>query len=370
MTLQYARIDQRGDVLVVASRSEIEKGHLRPNGWFRILDVTADADVLGQTTLDALSQSGIAPPQPIATPEPPDMILRELGLSSEAAYLKGAKSVHTRRENLITFWPRKNGGTRENFTDLPGASFVLDPEQMRDPASIGRAARRALGRATTDSDSTNGKLSSADATVHQPSAGGAGFGYKSAWLALRADGPHDVAEALGLTDLRALAWSEGIRETDVIIGPWAPVFATPKVDGWVLALLGSPQLFEDDGTNSGLLDLAALSRRFGEVQKFATHRVVEYQEWQRWANGAPVRRYCWIGESGEIRFDEGTPAQAEGSIIRQATFNEDWDGLDFPDEETVMSVAEGWSVNPTTLDVRDDDIPFRSQGLLGYMRVR
>jgi hypothetical protein len=142
------------------------------------------------------------------------------------------------------------------------------------------------------------------------------------------------------------------------------VFLTPAVDGWTLAVLGSSKLFEDDGLAGGALDLPSLSRRFGEVQKFATHRVVDYQEWQRWVNGSPVRRYCWIGESGEIPFDEGEPVSAEGNLLRAADLDGDWDASDFADEETVMAVAAQWSVDPTTLDERDDLPP---RGLLGFL---
>ena len=62
-------------------------------------------------------------------------------------------------------------------------------------------------------------------------------------------------------------------------------FLAPVVDGWTLAVLGGGELFEDDVAGAGTVELPSLSRRFGEVQKFATHRVVEYQAWQRWVNG-------------------------------------------------------------------------------------
>lgn len=83
---------------------------------------------------------------------------------------------------------------------------------------------------------------------------------------------------------------------------------------WTLAVLGGGGLFEDDGTGGGALDLPSLSRRFGEAQKFGTHRVVEYHEWQRWAGGSPARRYRWIGESGKIRFDDGERPTGSGLL--------------------------------------------------------
>ncbi len=190
------------------------------------------------------------------------------------------------------------------------------------------------------------------------------FGYKIAWLAIRTEDTKAAAEALRVTDAHAASWAEGIDATYGAERGRAPVFLTPVVDGWTLAVLGRGELFEDDGTGGGALDLPSLSRRFGEVQKFATHRVVEYQEWQRWVNGWPVRRYCWIGESDEIRFDEGEPISAEGNLLRATDLDGDWDAFDFADEETVMAVAAEWSINPTTLDERDDLPP---RGLLGFL---
>ena len=194
--------------------------------------------------------------------------------------------------------------------------------------------------------------------------GPVGFGYKIAWLAIRTEETQAAAEALRLTDARATSWAEGIDAAYGAQQRRAPVFLTPAVDGWTLAVLGGGELFEDDGGGGGTLDLASLSHRFGEVQKFATHRVVEHQEWQRWVHGSPARRYCWVGESGEIRFDEGEPIRAEGNLLRAADLGGDWDAFDLADEETVMAVAAEWSVNPTTLDERDDLPP---GGLLGFL---
>ncbi len=194
--------------------------------------------------------------------------------------------------------------------------------------------------------------------------GPVGFGYKIAWLAIRTEDTEAAAEALHVIDTHAASWAEGIDAAYGAEKGRAPVFLTPVVDGWTLAVLGGGELFEDDGVGGGALDLASLSRRFGEVQKFATHRVVEYQQWQRWVDGSPVRRYCWIGESGQIRFDEGEPISAEGNLLRAADLDSDWDALDLANEETVMAVAAEWSLNPTALDERDDLPP---RGLLGFL---
>lgn len=91
-----------------------------------------------------------------------------------------------------------------------------------------------------------------------------------------------------MSGARAVPWAEGIETVyGARQGP-APVFLTPVVDGWTLAVLGVGGLSADNG-GGDVVDLPSLSRRFGEVQMFATHRVVEYQEWQRWVDGSPVR---------------------------------------------------------------------------------
>jgi hypothetical protein len=140
--------------------------------------------------------------------------------------------------------------------------------------------------------------------------------------------------------------------------PPFPLFLTPPLDGWTLVVL-APSLAEAP------FDFAALSRELGEVQKFGSHRVVESHEWQRWVDGSPVRRYWWVGESGEIRLDDGEPAAAEGSLARKGDLDGEWDALDFPEEDTVLAVAAEWSIDPTTLDGHLDLPP---EGLLGYVR--
>ena len=186
--------------------------------------------------------------------------------------------------------------------------------------------------------------------------GAVGFGVKSAWLAVRSEQPEEVARALGLDDVRPAAWGVVQEIQRHPPEPPFPVFVTPPVDGWTLVLL-APSLAEAN------FDLAGLSRQFGEAQKLATHRVVESHEWQRWVEGSPVRRYWWVGESGEVRLDDGEPAAAEGSLAHAGDLDGDWDDLEFPDEDTVLEVAAEWSIEPTTLDGRLD-LP--AEGLLGY----
>jgi hypothetical protein len=226
-----------------------------------------------------------------------------------------------------------------------------------------KSLRRKRGQAPPE-DGSAGTLGAGGGDRVAAENGPAGFGGNSAWLAIRTGDTAAVAGALGVIGASAVSWAEGIRAVRLSRQGRAVIFLAAAVDGWTLAVLGGGDLFEDNGTGSGALDLPSLSRRFGDVQKFATHRVVEYQEWQRWAGGSPVRRYCWIGESGDIRFDEGEQANAEGNLLRAAGLDDDWDAFDLADEETVMAVAAEWSIDPRALRERDDLPP---DGLLGFL---
>jgi len=96
--------------------------------------------------------------------------------------------------------------------------------------------------------------------------GPVGFGYKSAWLAIPTEDTQAAAEALHVIDTHPTPWAEGIHAV-YRFRPWeqgrAPIFLTPAVDGWTLAVLSASKLSEDDGLEGGDLDLASLSRRFG-----------------------------------------------------------------------------------------------------------
>jgi hypothetical protein len=185
---------------------------------------------------------------------------------------------------------------------------------------------------------------------------GRSFGFKSAWLAVRAGDNREVADALGLEGVGASAWAAGVaavHAADVGARP-APVFVSSPVDGWVLVP------FSLSLADTGEFDLAALSGRFGEVQRFVTHRVVDLHEWERWVDGKPVRRYSWLGESGELQFSDGDPSELEEDLLPDG--DADWEDWEIADEERVIELAGAWSVDPTRLDERTDIV---DSGLLG-----
>jgi hypothetical protein len=171
------------------------------------------------------------------------------------------------------------------------------------------------------------------------------FGYKGAWLAVRSGDPLPVARELGLVGVQSVDWREGmaLASADRSV-PRA--FLTPSVDGWVLvAFSGEPP----EAAESGAI-LERLSRLFGEAQRFASHRVVSYVEWQRYVDGAALRRYAYDGSRDEVLLDAGRSDPLEPADPFEA------------DEETVIELARSWSVDPTALDDREHP---SERGLIG-----
>lgn len=161
-----------------------------------------------------------------------------------------------------------------------------------------------------------------------------GFGYKTAWFAVRTDDPHAVAGALRLRDIRTSTWSAGV---EAAYGEC--VFVTPPIDGWVLAV-GSSFAPLGIAREPCLGALRALSVRFGDAQYFATHRVVELCAWARAADGQLRRAYCFTGETGETMWDEGTRVDGEPAIGPN----------EWPGEQEVLALAQRWSLDPTKME--------------------
>lgn len=181
------------------------------------------------------------------------------------------------------------------------------------------------------------------------------FGRKATWLAVADAQPEDIAASLGLDEVRRETVESALAEIEHGPANPGPVLVVPPVGGWTLVLITSVADQEP-------WDLSRLSRRFGEVQRFVSHRVVDYFGWERWVDGHPRRRYAWLGESGEILADDGEPGAAEADIARASDLDGDWDDLTFPTEDTVLKVARGWSVDPTTIELPADPV-----ALIGYV---
>src|SRR3954470_21264016 len=110
-----------------------------------------------------------------------------------------------------------------------------------------------------------------------------GFGHKQAWLAVRDGEPKAVAAALRLQELGPVSWRVGIDLsylTDDRIAMTPPLTGA----GGGRGLLATGQWLM---LHSARADPTDLSMALGtEVQRFATHRVVEVHEWSRAVDGA------------------------------------------------------------------------------------
>ena len=193
-----------------------------------------------------------------------------------------------------------------------------------------------------------------DGTPDRP----APFGYKMAWLAVRAADPVLLAADLGLANPTPANWNSGIGSVyDDALGE-QHVYVTPPVNGWCFVVgLSLPypagRSFADKHTPL----LVDLGRRYREVQYFFTYPLIDYFAWARFADGRLSRCFA-INDCGvvtnvgrvtreeralglklfELRGVKGRKGDAGGELILH------------PTEEHVLRLAGAWSMDPTTLD--------------------
>jgi hypothetical protein len=174
-----------------------------------------------------------------------------------------------------------------------------------------------------------------------------GFGPKQAWLAVRDGEPAAVAAALGLRELGPVSWRVGIDLsylTDDRIA-MSPLLTGAGGGRWLLATGQWLML------HAVRADATDLSMALGtEVQRFATHRVLEAHEWSRAIDGELVRAFAYIGAHGEVTHWVGDPDETEATFGVTAEPDEDEPPSFVIGEEDVMRMAAAWSVNPSTLD--------------------
>jgi hypothetical protein len=183
------------------------------------------------------------------------------------------------------------------------------------------------------------------------------FGPKCDWMAVRSTSPPAVAVALGLRGPEEVAWEAGV---DAAYGDGhGMVFVTPVVDGWVLALGSVGRLAMRERVER-------LSREFGETQGFSTHRGASAGTWVL-ARGGHVVRSAEFAD-GELLHSEGELTSVERELgMRSEEAEATRAASDEPpilDEDEVLRVAGAWSVDPSTLDRRQEP---RAFGLLGQL---
>lgn len=184
-----------------------------------------------------------------------------------------------------------------------------------------------------------------------------GWGYKTAWLAVKADNLEGVALALGLREPRWALWSEAVElayshDSDYRSWHW---LVTPSIRGWVLvmstALLGGHFVVDQTMREKFHTFLSRLSEKFDEVQFFGTHRVADIDAWGRWVNGQCQRLVSFDGYHDLEQYGE-IQSTVEAHLLTPKRFIGD-DGQEAEyihlDEGKVMAMAAEWSLDPTEL---------------------
>jgi hypothetical protein len=84
---------------------------------------------------------------------------------------------------------------------------------------------------------------------------------------------------------------------------------------------------------------------FEEAHAYATHRVIEYHHWMVAKEGRLLRRFVYLGESGEVLANEGALTAAERKLRFFDLPQERWQ----PNETDVMTIASACSFDLTRL---------------------
>jgi hypothetical protein len=169
------------------------------------------------------------------------------------------------------------------------------------------------------------------------------FGSKTGWIAVRSTDPKAVAESLPVKSQTPASWHDGI---EAVYRDGRSVFVTPPVTGW-LCVVGdwAAGTGERQSVEKIAKIISDLSSRFGEAHGYATHRTVEYHHWILAKAGQIVRCFAYIGESGEILCQSGSVTSAENKLRYASLPPDQW----LPDEQDVMTIASGWSFDPSKL---------------------
>jgi hypothetical protein len=185
-----------------------------------------------------------------------------------------------------------------------------------------------------------------------------GFGAKQAWLAVRDGDPAAIMSALALRDLGPVPWREGIDLAYLTDDRLAVTPPLPGAHGSRWLLVTGRGLLRPDR----VIDTGPLSATLGrEVQFFLSHRVLELHRWERAVDGAVVRRFEYLGETGEVTAWSGDPDETEVGLGLPPIPDEEATVL--VSERDVMQVAGAWSVDPTRLEGHPAAAPLRAAAL-------
>jgi hypothetical protein len=168
------------------------------------------------------------------------------------------------------------------------------------------------------------------------------FGFKMQWVSVRCESVDEVVRALSLRSPRKASWKAGIDCAYQL----KEAFVAPPVQGWISIVgFGIGDFDPQDSVAAAKRRIGMVTPHFQTVCAFATHRVVEYHQWIRATDGRINRCFAYLGERGEVLCNEGNVTDVE----RHLTFGGKPPGEWVPDEQDVMTVARGWSYDPSTL---------------------
>ena len=187
------------------------------------------------------------------------------------------------------------------------------------------------------------------------------FGYKMAWLAIRARDASFVAERLGLVGVEAANWRSGLGTVyDDKFGE-THVFVSPPVNGWVfVAGLPLPHPMGRRFVDKASQLLLGLGADFVEVQYFFSYPAIDFFAWARMIEGKLVRAFA-IGDEG-IVWNKGRPTKEEKAMglklfelrgVRGRKGDAGGEIILYPTERHLMQLAAKWSIDPTLLDTAE-----------------
>lgn len=168
------------------------------------------------------------------------------------------------------------------------------------------------------------------------------FGFKTSWICVKCDSSEQVIDALGLKNAARANWQVGLAQTR------DRVFVSPPLNGYVLAV-GYGTFGIMPSVDRELEALKAVAAKFDEVQCFSSHRVSDFYAWAKFVKGQLVRGYGWNGGDGMVYLNEGEITSEEKTLGFDGFIqseDDDWESVEFPDEESVVEIAAAWGVDP------------------------
>lgn len=184
------------------------------------------------------------------------------------------------------------------------------------------------------------------------------FGREMSWLAVQTEDVPKLAATLGLSDLSAANWNSGLGAIYDLELADALVFISPPIQGWTfVASVALPLPAGGSFVDKTWPLLNRLASQFSRVQYFATFPIIDFYAWARFDDGRPVRAFA-AGDAGTI-WDIGQSTAEERklglSMIELRGIRNRHGDLGgalhlHPTEDHVLGVADGWSVNPMTLE--------------------